>query len=84
MRKIWRLTAVKEAVMNWDRSEWFTSYELLDMVREYIPQKGMGMNSLGVAKMLMRLEKEGSVESERTCGAKRYRRAENVAKEGGV
>lgn len=84
MRKAYRMTAVEKAVENWDRSEWFTSSELLDMVVDYLPQRGMGMNTFGVAKMLRVLEGKGLVESERTYMGKRYRRCEGVSGEGGV
>ena len=84
MRKAYRMTAVESAVKNWNRSEWFTSSELLDLVVDYLPQRNMGINTFGVAKMLRRLEVKGVVESEQTHCGKRYRRCEGVSSEGGV
>jgi len=84
MRKAYRMTAVERAVENWNRSEWFTSSELLDLVVDYLPQRNMGINTFGVAKMLRRLEVKGVVESERTHYGKKYRRCEGVKQSGGV
>ena len=84
MRKAYRMEAVRQAVENWDRSEWFTSSELLDLVIDYLPQRRMGINTFGVAKMLRTLEGKGLVESEQTYMGKRYRRCEGVSSEGGV
>ena len=77
MAKTYRQTAVKTAVKQWARSEWFTAGELLDLASEVNKQPRGGLTVFSVSRILMILEARGHVSSRWVSGKKEYRRVED-------
>ena len=67
MAKIYRKRAVRQAVKEWARSEWFTAGELLDLAVIMNKQPRGGLTVFSVSSML---------DSQWKLGKKQYRRIE--------
>ena len=74
MAKIYRQRAVRKAIEEWARSEWFTASELLDLASEMNTQPRGGLTVFSVSRILTGLEAKGMLESKRKLGIKIYRR----------
>ena len=79
MAKTYKHTAVKTAVEQWKRSEWFTAGELLDLATQVNKQPRGGLNVFSVSRILMVLEARGHVSSRWKNGKKEYRREEDAS-----
>lgn len=77
MAKRYRQTAVKRAVKEWARSEWFTASELLDLASEMNKQPRGGLTVFSVSRILTGLEAKGMLQSKKKLGTKIYRRIED-------
>tara|TARA_R110000851_G_scaffold110632_3_gene233497 strand:+ start:8950 stop:9189 length:240 start_codon:yes stop_codon:yes gene_type:complete len=76
MAKIYRKRAVRQAVKEWARSEWFTAGELLDLAVTMNKQPRGGLTVFSVSRILTGLEAQGMLDSQWKLGKKQYRRIE--------
>lgn len=76
MAKKYRKAAVKKAVENWKRSEWFSANDILDFALQQSTQPKGGFSVYTVSRFLSMMEYKGQITSKNEGGVKVYRRNE--------
>ena len=76
MAKKYRKDAVRKAVENWKRSEWFSASEILDFALSQSTQPKGGFSVYTVSRFLSMMEYKGQITSKSEQGIKMYRRSE--------
>lgn len=76
MAKKYRKDAVRKAVENWRRSEWFSANDILDFALTQSTQPKGGFSVYTVSRFLSMMEYKGQITSKSENGIKMYRRRE--------